>query len=119
MKTALPSVAEAPQKNAAAAMYRYPSRGCLDLKLAGEHLLQSFWIKADHDFFAHDDGRRGTALVLPYQLAHEGAVSGDVFAFKLDPSLREVGLRPMTRRSTGLAEYHDLLARHRSLLLGS
>lgn len=109
VKTALPNVAEAPQQNVAAAMYRYPSRGCLDLKLACEHLLQSFRIEADHDFVTHNDSRRGAALILPYEFADERTVHGNVFDFKFDPSLREVGLCPIARRSTWLAEYHHFL----------
>ena len=109
VKTALPNVADAPQQNVAAAIYRYPSRGCLDLKLACEHLLQSFRIEADHDFVTHNDSRRGAALILPYQFAHERAVHSDVFYFKLDPSLREVGLCPIARRSTRLTEYDHFL----------
>jgi hypothetical protein len=107
-KTSLPNAAAAAQQNVAAAMKRYPRTGCG----LGEHAFELFGVKADHHLVAHHQGRGRTALILVHQVADGLLVAADVTVFKFDPSLREVGLSPCARRSTGLAEENNLVLGH-------
>jgi hypothetical protein len=59
-----------------------------------EHLVQTIWIEANHDFFAHDDGGSGATLIGPDQFEYSLLVHADVLDFKWDPFLRKVGLGP-------------------------
>src|SRR6267154_5585893 len=117
VKTALPRLADMPQQNADAAMYRYPRMGCdLDVDsgigLLGQQFFQPLRIEADHDLFANNDGRGGTALVGSQQLTHCAGIRTHVAQYERNASLREEGLRPVARRSTGLTVEQDAFWGH-------
>src|SRR5690348_8622173 len=82
----------------------YPRTGCLWL---GKDLVETFWIKSDHNLFADHQRRRGTALVLVNEIFDRLRVAANVTNFKRDPSLREVGLSPFAGRSTRLRKQQD------------
>ena len=80
--------------------------------LLGDQLFQPLRVEADHDLFANDDGRGGAALISPHQLTHRAGVATHVAQLVRNASLREEGLRPIARRSTGLAIEQDAFEGH-------
>jgi len=59
-----------------------------------KHRVQALRVKADHDFFSHDNGRSGTAVVGTHQFKNRLLVRTNVFHLKLNTFLRKVGLSP-------------------------
>ena len=80
--------------------------------LLGDQFFQPFRVEADHDLFAHNDGRRGMALVSPYHFTHCAWVTTYVAQLVRNASLREEGLRPVAGRSTGLTVQQDAFEGH-------
>jgi hypothetical protein len=109
LKSALPTVAAAPQQSVAVAIKKYPRQGCdwiarglvcSSVALVGKQLVQAVRIKADHDLVSYNNGRGGAALIGADKLKNSLLVHADVFDLKWDPFLRKVGLGPGTWRST-------------------
>jgi hypothetical protein len=69
-----------------------------------DQLLQLLWIKADDDLVANNDRWGRAALVRSDHLADSTRIAAHVTQLERNPSLREVGFRPVTRWSTRLAE---------------
>jgi len=82
--------------------------------LLGEQLVQAFGVKADHDFLADHERRRGAAVVCADQLKDVSLAGGDVALFELDTSILEVSLNRPARRSARLREDDDLLRHGRN-----
>src|SRR3954462_1181998 len=80
--------------------------------LLSQHFFEALWIEADHDLVSHNNGRCGTALICAHQLADRARVATHVAQFECDASLREEGLRPIARWSTGLTVKQDALGTH-------
>src|SRR5258708_23127075 len=122
LNTALPKVAEAPQQRVASAINKYPRHGCCtaagearitaSADLPGKHLVQLVRIEADHDLLAHDNGWRGTAVVLPNQFKDCYLVHTHILHFKINSSRREVGLGHFPARSSRLAVDPDFFLLH-------
>ena len=79
-------------------------------------LLQLLWVKADHHLVAHNNGRRRAAFVGPYHFADSARVAAHISQLERYASLREVGFRPIARRSTRLAEQQNALRGHTASL---
>jgi hypothetical protein len=104
------------------AIRKYPRHGCAgaaagleaasESGLLGKHLVQLVRIEANHDFVANNNSGSGTAVICTDHLKDRLLVLADVLDFKLCTFLRKVGLGPVTRRSTGLAEDHNLFVSH-------
>jgi hypothetical protein len=69
-----------------------------------DQFLQALRIKADHHFFAHNYRRRRAAFISAHHLADSTHVAAHIAQLERYASLREVGFRPIARRSTRLAE---------------
>jgi len=100
VNTALPRAAEAPQHSAAAAIERYPRRGCL----GAEQFVDALWVKADDHLVADHHRRSHAAMVRLHQLADDGEIAAHVALFECNASRREVGPRRRARRSAWLVE---------------
>lgn len=72
-----------------------------------QKFVQAFGIEADHHFFPDDEGGGRTALVAVNQFLDGGGIGAHVAVFKIDTSLREVGLDGPARRSAGLGKHND------------
>jgi hypothetical protein len=77
-----------------------------------DQFLQALRIKADHHFFAHDYRRRRAAFISAYHLADSSHVAAHIAQLERYASLREVGFRPIARRSTRLTEQQDAFRAH-------
>jgi hypothetical protein len=82
--------------------------------LQGEQLVESFGVKADHDFLADHQRRRGAAVVGADQLKDVSLAGRYVALFELDTSILEVSLNRPARRSARLRENDDLLRHGRN-----
>ena len=82
------------------------------VSLDSQHFIETRWIESDHDLIAHDDGRRGSALVFAGQFPDCLTVLGNIFFDERYTPLREVRLGPGAGRSTRLHEYNDRLFGH-------
>lgn len=80
--------------------------------LLSQHFFEALWIEADHDLVPYNNGRCPTALIGAHQFANRAGIAAYVAQFEFDASLREEGLRPIARRSTGLAIKQDALGGH-------
>ena len=80
--------------------------------LLSQHFFEALWIEADHDLVSHYNGRCPTALIGAHQFANRAGIATHVAQFECNASLREEGLRPIARRSTGLTVKQDALAGH-------
>lgn len=89
VNTAFPRVAEAPQHSAAAAIERYPRRGCL----GAEQFVEAFRIKPDNYLIADHHGRRHAAVIRLNQFADSSEIAAYVALFEFNASRREVGPR--------------------------
>jgi hypothetical protein len=105
VNTAFPRVAEAPQHSAAAAIERYPRRGCL----GAEQFVDAFRVKPD-DYLVADHHRRGKAAVERLnQFADGSEIAAHVALFEFNASRREVGPGRGAWRSARLAEEKNAL----------
>jgi hypothetical protein len=68
--------------------------GAAGVELLRKHLVQFLWVKADHHFFANDNGGSGTAVIGADQFENSPLVRTYILEFEWDPFLRKVGLSP-------------------------